>query len=161
MKSSASVWAAAALLLAVSVTLKIAAAPPPPDPAGRVEAFRRFLAANAAEQIQAVAGVSGGRAQDGWRFRKAACQAALYPSGDRGSLDINQRRHAGPGDRIAYVYRGKVRPSPPTWELAADVILYRLTNAFRRTREPGYAVMTYAGSCGEPPDLPWARLPTS
>jgi hypothetical protein len=161
-KSSLSVWLAASLVLALSLSLKVAADPsmasgvrPPP----RTEELRRFLAGAAAAPIEPIAAPADGKENGGWRFRYGDCQAAAFPSGPRGSLDLFARKHARRTDQLAYVYRGELRPTPPTWTLATDVIVHRLTTPFRVANEPGYVVLIYPRDCGPPSGLPWGRLP--
>ena len=62
---------------------------------------------------------------------------------------------------VAYVYRGELRTTPPTWTLATDVILYHLTSMIHPANEPGYVVLIYPADCAAPLALPWARLPIS
>jgi hypothetical protein len=161
-KSSLSVWLAASLILALSLSLKVAADPstasgvrPPP----RTEQLHRFLAGAAEAPIEPVAAPAGSIDGGGWRFRSGNCQVSAFPSGTRGSLDMFARSHARRSDQIAYVYRGELRTTPPTWTLATDVIVHRLTTPFRAANEPGYVVLIYPRDCGAPSDLPWGRLP--
>lgn len=162
MKSSLSVWLAASLILALSLSLKVAADPstargvrPPP----RTEELHRFLAGAVEAPIEPIAAPADSKENGGWRFRYGDCQAAAFPSGPRGSLDLFARKHARRRDQVAYVYRGELRSTPPTWTLATDVVVHRLTTPFRVANEPGYVVLVYPKDCGPPSALPWGRLP--
>ena len=162
MKSSLSVWLAASLVLALSLSLKVAADPstdrgvrPPP----RTEQLHRFLAGAVEAPIDPIAAPAGSKENIGWRFRSGACQVSAFPSGPRGSLDLFARSHARRRDNIAYVYRGVLLPTPPTWTLATDVVVHRLMTPFRVANEPGYVVLIYPKDCEPPSGLPWARLP--
>jgi hypothetical protein len=164
-RSSTSGYAAAAAVLALSLVLKLAVSPAwaghatPPPPRGEV--LRRFLAATTVGGVEPIAAPAGEGHGAGWRFRSDDCAMSAYPSGPRGSFDLAAKSHARRRDRIAYVYRGELSATPPTWALAADVVLYRLTSAFRPENEPGYVVLIYPKTCAAPATLPWNRLPTS
>ena len=164
MRSSTRVYVAAAAVLALSLSIKVLVspawaghAPPPP----RTEVLRRFLAGSTGGRIEPIAAKGSNTAADGWRFRSGACQVAAFPSGPRGTLDLGVKSYARRRDRIAYVYRGELRPTPPTWTLATDVILYHLTSMIRPANEPGYVVLIYPKDCAPPLALPWERLPIS
>ena len=166
MRSSTSGYAAAAAVLALSLVLKLAVSPAwadhaPPPPRGEV--LRRFLAATTVGGVEPIAARTGEREGGGagWRFRSNDCAVSAYPSGPRGSFDLAARSHARRRDQIAYVYRGELSATPPTWALAADVVLYRLTSTFRPANEPGYVVLIYPKTCAAPSTLPWSRLPAS
>jgi hypothetical protein len=164
-RSSTRAYIIAAAVLALSLGIKVAVSPawaghatPPP----RAEVLRRFLAASTVGRIEPIVGpASQAAAADGWRFQSGACQVAAFPSGPRGTLDLGVKSHARRRDRIAYVYRGELRTTPPTWTLATDVILYHLTSMIRPANEPGYVVLIYPADCAAPLALPWARLPIS
>jgi len=49
--------------------------------------------------------------------------------------------------------------TPPTSALGIDLIVHRVTMAFRPANEPGYVVLIYPDACAAPSGLPWARLP--
>jgi hypothetical protein len=162
-KSSTKAWVAASLVLALSLSLKVLASPAwsgDAAPTARTEVLHRFLATTTGGRLEEIAAPANSGESGGWRFQSGACQAAAFPSGPRGSLDLFARSHARKRDRIAYVYRGAFRSTPPTSALARDVIIHRLTTVFRPTNEPGYVVLIYPKNCS-PPDLPWARLPAS
>ena len=162
MKSSTKAWIAASLVLALSLSLKVPVNPAwsrGATPTPRTELLRRFLATTTEGQLEAIAAPANSGDNGGWRFQSGACRAAAFPSGPRGSLDLFARSRARKRDRIAYVYRGEFRTTPPTPALAMDVIMHRLTTAFRPANEPGYVVLIYPESCAPPSDLPWARLP--
>lgn len=163
MKSLTKAWIAGCLVLAASLSLKVAVNPSwsrDVGPASRTEVLRRFLAAETGGRLEEIAAPANSADSSGWRFQSGACQAAAFPSGPRGSLDLFARSHARKRDRIAYVYRGEFRSTPPTSALGMDVIVHRLTTAFRPTNEPGYVVLIYPARCPAPAGLPWARLPT-
>lgn len=163
MKSSTRAWIAASLVLALSIFLKVLASPSwsgEARPAPRTEVLRRFLATATVGRLEEIPAPANSGESGGWRFHSGACQVAAFPSGPRGSLDLFARRHARKTDRIAYVYRGEIQATPPTSALGMDVILHRLTTAFRPTNEPGYVVLIYPTECAAPSGLPWARLPT-
>jgi hypothetical protein len=158
-RSSIRVWAAAAAVFLVSVSLKLVAAPPPTNPDAQAENLHRFLATTRAEGIEGVPVGRAGPPWGGWRFRVAGCRAAVFPSGQREHQDLLAHNRTPRGDRIEYVYRGRLRTARPTWPLAVDMIAYRLAAPFRASREPSYVVLSYSKDCGAPPDLPWNRLP--
>ena len=164
MRSSTRAYAAAAAVLALSLTVKVLVSPawaghatPPP----RAEVLRRVLAASTAGRVEPIVAKGNNTAADGWRFRSGACQVAAFPSGPRGTLDLGVKSYARRRDRIAYVYRGELRDTPPTWTLATDVILYHLAATIRPANEPGYVVLIYPRDCAPPLALPWERLPIS
>lgn len=164
MKYSTSVWIAAFLVLALSISLKVVANPAwsaDAKPVSRTDVLRRFLADATEGGLEQVAAPANSGESAGWRFRSGACQVSAFPSGPRGSLDLFARSHARRRDRIAYVYRGELRTTPPTWTLATDVIIHRLATPFRVANEPGYVVLIYPKDCGPPTTLPWAALPIS
>jgi hypothetical protein len=163
-RSSTRAYIAAAAILALSLSIKGLVSParaghatPPP----RAEVLRRFLAASTGGRIEPIVGPASETAADGWRFQSGACQVAAFPSGPRGTLDLGVKSYARRRDRIAYVYRGELRTTPPTWTLATDVILHHLTSMLRPANEPGYIVLIYPKDCAAPSTLPWKRLPTS
>jgi hypothetical protein len=161
-KSSNRFWIAASLVLALSLFLKVATHPAwsgETKVTPRTEVLRRFLATATGDRLEEISPPMNGAESAGWRFRSGPCQTAAFPSGPRGSLDLFAKSHARKRDRIAYVYRGELRTTPPTEALAIDVIVHRLTTAFRPTNEPGYVVLIYPANCAAPTDLPWARLP--
>lgn len=163
MKSLTKAWIAAALVLALSLSLKVIVNPAwsgEAAPISRTEVLRRFLASATPGPLEAIPAPPSSGDSGGWRFQSGACQAAAFPSGPRGSLDLFARSHARKRDRIAYVYQGEVRSTPPTSALGMDVIVHRLTTAFRPTNEPGYVVLIYPVTCAAPSGLPWAQLPT-
>ena len=163
MKSSTKLWIAASLVLALSLSLKVLASPAwsrGATPTPRTELLRRFLATTTDGRLEEIAAPVNSGDSSGWRFQSGACRVAAFPSGPRGSLDLFARGHARKRDRIAYVYRGEVQATPPTSALGIDVIVHRLTTAFRPTNEPGYVVLIYPAGCAAPSGLPWARLPT-
>lgn len=162
MKSSTKAWIAASLVLALSLSLKLLVNPAwsrGATPTPRTELLRRFLAATTEGQLEEIAAPANSGENGGWRFQSGACRAAAFPSGPRGSLDLFARSHAHKRDRVAYVYRGEFRSTPPTPALARDVIVHRLSTAFHPTNEPGYVVLIYPAGCAPPSHLPWARLP--
>lgn len=164
MKSLTRAWIAACLVLVLSISLKVIANPAwsgGATPAPRTEVLRRFLATATDGRLEEIAAPANSGDSGGWRFQAGVCQASAFPSGPRGSLDLFARSHARKRDRIAYVYRGELRTTPPTPDLALDVIIHRLTTAFRPTNEPGYVVLIYPRDCAPPSTLPWARLPIS
>jgi hypothetical protein len=161
-KSSTKAWIAASLVLALSLFLKLTVHPAwsgEPKLIPRVEVLRRFLATATGDRLEEISTPANGAESAGWRFRSGDCQAAAFPSGPRGSLDLFAKSHARKRDRIAYVYRGELRTTPPTEALAIDVIVHRVTTVFRPANEPGYVVLIYPATCGPPSDLPWDRLP--
>jgi len=163
-KSSTKAWIAGGLVLALSLSLKVVANPAwsgETPSTSRTEVLRRFLATATDGRLEEIAAPPNGADSSGWRFQSGACQAAAFPSGPRGSLDLFARSHARKRDRIAYVYRGELQAEPPTPALAMDVIVHRLTTVFRPTNEPGYVVLIYPKDCAPPSTLPWARLPAS
>lgn len=163
MKSSTRTWIAASLVVALSLSLKVLASPAwsgSAAPTPRSEVLRRFLASATDGRVEEIAAPVNSGDSSGWRFQSGACQAAAFPSGPRGSLDLFARSHAHKRDRIAYVYQGEFRSTPPTSALGVDVIIHRLTTAFRPTNEPGYVVLIYPAGCAAPSGLPWARLPS-
>jgi hypothetical protein len=150
-------------VLALSLSLKVFANPAwsgGPTSTPRSEVLRRFLASTTGGPLEEIAPPANSGDSSGWRFQSGSCRAAAFPSGPRGSLDLFARSHARKRDRIAYVYEGQFQYTPPTQALARDVIIHRLTTAFRPTNEPGYVVLIYPAACAAPSGLPWARLPT-
>jgi hypothetical protein len=155
-KSSTSAALAAAALLALTLGLKVlvsavgsrSAAPVP-----RAEELHRFLTVATAQPVEAVPG--------GWRFQNGTCRMLAFPSGPRGTLDLAARNYAHRQDRVAYVYRGQVRATPPAFGLAIDVIAYTLSRPFRAANEPGYIVLIAPKACAAIPNLPWGRLPVA
>jgi hypothetical protein len=67
--------------------------------------------------------------------------------------------HVRSGDRVTYVYRGRLTSRPPTLALGVDVLVYLAAKPFRGGTEPGYVVLI-AHDCARLPDLPWDRLPS-
>jgi len=159
---SARLWSGAAAVLLLSVSLKLALGAPavvPERPAIRVEALRRYLATTPAADVEAVVSGPPGSPPSGWRFEAGGCRAAVFPSEKRGAMDGFVRAHGRSSDEVAFVYRGRITATRPTWALARDVIIYRATSMFRAGAEPGYVVVTYAKACAGPPGLPWNRIP--
>lgn len=144
--------AAVAVAVALSLGLKIALADPGAGPAAaaqaRAEALHRFLLANAGP-LQPLA--------PGWTFARGGCRYAAFPSSMRGNLDMNALARARRGDRVAYVYKGRVTDRRPTLALAFDIIAATAERPFRGGVEPGYVVLV-AKACQTLPDLPWDRL---
>src|SRR4051794_35084122 len=111
MKFSTSLAVATAAALALSLGLKAALLAAPAAHASRPSVARgvalgRFLAAHSQAPIEPVA--------EGWRFSQAGCRLMAFPSGERGSMDMDALTHAHGADRVVYVYRGQLRPKPPT-----------------------------------------------
>lgn len=152
MKSSASLAIVTAVLLAGSLALKLLlTAAHAPDAAGverRSQALGRFLVAHAGP-VQPEA--------KGWRVTRADCELLAYPSGVRGAMEMTALAGAEPGDRVAYVYRGRLAARPPDTALALDEIAWLARRPFLDEREPGYVVLI-AHRCPRLPDLPWERL---
>ena len=164
MKSLTKAWIVGCLVLALSLSLKVVANPAwsgGVTQTPRTEVLRRFLASATDGRLEEIAAPANSGDSSGWRFQSGACRTAAFPSGPRGSLDLFAKSHARKRDRIAYVYRGEIQATPPTSTLGMDVIVHRLTTAFRQTNEPGYVVLIYPAGCAAPSGLPWARLPTS
>lgn len=155
MKSSSSLALVAAAVLAASLGLKAVRTAPtsgPPHRLGqgaRSAALGRFLAAN----VSPVAPVASG-----WSFDRDGCHFLAFPSSERGTLDMTAMARAGPGDRVAYVYRGRVSDTRPTYAYAFDVMAYLAARSFRRASEPGYVILI-ARQCRTLPALPWDELP--
>jgi hypothetical protein len=161
-RSSTRVYVAAAAVLALSLGLKVAVSPAwagHEKPPSREEVLRRFLASATGGPVEPVVGRATHDPAGGWRFQSGACQVAAFPSGPRGTLDLGAKSYARRRDQVAYVYRGELRATPPTWTLATDVILYRLTSTIRPANEPGYVVLIFPKDCAAPSALPWKRLP--
>jgi hypothetical protein len=142
------------VLLAVSLGLKAvlalsspagSAAPPP-----RSEQLRRFLVAYAGP-VEPL--------QGGWRLARGDCEILAFASARRGTLDTGAWQGARSSDRRAYVYRGRMTKTPPTWPLALDIAAYVVARPFRAGNEPGYVVLVARRACAGFPDLPWSRLP--
>lgn len=154
MKSSVSLALIAVAVLALSLGLKVRAGPTTgalrTAPVARTEALRRFLVANAGA-VQSV--------QGGWRFARDGCEMLAFPSGPRGTLDVDEIKHASRTDRITYVYRGRVRDVRPSADLAFDVVGNMLVRPFRAATDPGYVVLIAKTGCPALPKLPWDRLP--
>jgi hypothetical protein len=153
-KSSASIALAASVILAASLGMKVAVARAPagalaPAPDHRSEELRRFLVASAG----AAEPVSGG-----WKFAQGSCQVSAFPSEARGLLDMDILYLAGPNDRVAYVYRGRVSDRRPGARLSVDILLFLAARPFLGGREPGYTVLI-ARDCPALPSLPWEKLP--
>jgi hypothetical protein len=147
---------AAVSLLAASLGLKAAFARPEPSPAARqaarVEVLRRFLAANASGPVTPVTAA-------GWRVgRPDGCRLLAFPSSERSVMDMVALGYRRPQDRVLYVYKGHPRLTPPTAELALDVIVYKAARPFRGGLEPGYIVVIIKDCPQPPPPLPWAKL---
>src|SRR5438046_2368695 len=128
MKFSTSLLAATGAALVLSLGLKAAllAAPAahalkPSDARGVT--LGRFLAANAQAPVEPVA--------EGYRFTQAGCRLMAFPSGERGSMDMDALTHAHGADRVVYVYRGRLLPKPPIWALGLDVLAYMAAKPFR------------------------------
>lgn len=154
MKSSTSLALAAAAVLGLSLGLKVWVGPTTAaaaTPVSRTEALHRFLVA----QVGPVQS-----AQGGWRFASKGCEVVAMPSGPRGTLDLEETKHAKRSDRIAYVYRGRVSDERPSLSLGMDVVAYMLAKPFRPAAEPGYVVLIARRGCPALPVLPWNRLPT-
>lgn len=147
----------AALALSLGLKAALLAAPGarasrPPEPPAL--ALRRFLAAQADTPLE-----PANAAADGWRFSKAGCRLTAFPSGPRGTLDMVPLAHVHAGDRVTYVYRGRLTAEPPSLALGMDVLAYLAAKPFRGGTEPGYVVLI-AHDCAQVPDLPWSRLPS-
>jgi hypothetical protein len=164
-KSSPRFWLAAAFVVSLSLAPKVvldrlrASSPPPPT---RAEQLRRFLAEVSEGPVSAIAGGKDRKDVAGWRFEAGRCAASAFPSSPSGTFDIAARSeaHATAGARMAYVYRGAVSCSPPTWSLALDTIAFRAVSPFSpsRTYAPGYTVLVFRDDCSAATTLPWSRF---
>jgi hypothetical protein len=152
MRSSTSLALATGVALAASLGLKAALVAAPAQPAvPRSLALRQFLAAHADSPVEPVSA--------GWSFSKGGCRLIAFPPGVRGLMDIVPQREVGPGDRLAYVYRGRLLDKPPTLAVGLDVLAYKAVGSLRGGPEPGYVALVVRG-CPRVPDLPWAQLPS-
>jgi hypothetical protein len=67
-------------------------------------------------------------------------------------------RQTARGDRVVFVYRGRVRDKRPSFDLGVDVLAYMASRPFWQTVEPGYVILIAKAGCPALPALPWGKL---
>jgi hypothetical protein len=155
-------WALALAFLAATAGLKIALAPvsdtAEPDLAS--ETLRRFVTAHSRTPVTATRIRPLIPYWSGWRFSADGCAASAYPAPRNGELDTQIRAHAGPGDRVAYIFRGRVGERPPPPGAAWDYAVFRLLLPFGLAdpQAGSYVILIHPATCDAPEHLPWSRL---
>jgi hypothetical protein len=149
-------WLAALALGALTLAPKLARAPKSTSEiAGdATEHLRRFLTPLSRAPLQHVQLKPPIEDWSGWRFTAGACQALVFPSGQGGEMTAAARLHAGPGDRVDFIYHGERLAAPPTTRIALD---YMASRVMARP-SPFYVVLIRPAACTAPLNLPWSKL---
>ncbi|HEY3797730.1 MAG TPA: hypothetical protein VGL58_05200 [Caulobacteraceae bacterium] len=114
------------------------------------------------QQVQGLSAVRIRRVSDnwaGWRFTANACPTTVFPLPISGEMNAPARDHAGPNDRVAYLYRGQSSPTAPLAVSSFGAAAYRVVLG-RLFRPPPqfYVMVIYPTGCDAVLKLPWAAL---
>jgi hypothetical protein len=149
-------WLAAFALGGLTLAPKLARAPTSTsqvagDATERLRVFLKPLSAAPLERVQQKPPLDD---WSGWRFTTGGCQAIAFPSSQGGEMTASARLHAGPGDKVEFLYRGERLAAPPTTRVAFD---YMASRVLARP-SPLYVVIIRPAACTAPLSLPWSRL---
>jgi hypothetical protein len=154
--ASLAFWFAALALGALTLAPKLARAPKSTSEiaADTTERLRRFLEPLSTAPLARVQQKPPIDEWSGWRFAAGGCSASAFPSAQGGEMTASARLHAGPGDRVEFIYHGERLASPPTTRIAFDYLASRVL----AQPQPFYVVVIRPAACTAPLALPWSKL---
>lgn len=148
-------------LLAATVAPKVALAPSTAEesiaPTARLG---RFLATHSKTPPQPLRRRPHVPIWAGWRFQAGGCEAMAFPNPRSGEFDPQNRELTGPGQRLAYVYRGQISDAPPGAHRTLDFVLYRILLPFGLAdpQMASYVAVIHPAGCDGPLKLDWKAL---
>lgn len=161
-KSSASFWLITAAMVAGAAALesRSVGSSAGPAPLSQSQSLQQFLRSQTDGEVTAVK-MRKVMSSDwtGWRFRVRGCPATAIPLPTGGDFDIDARRQVKPGERLMFVYRGRLYDRAP-------IALASVRRVVDRVLLPRgtYAGDYYIGligpvDCAAPFQIPWGMLP--